>query len=96
MSVRDFVATLESAGFGDSIQNGRREIASWMDSKTTLRSLRLAAGLSQEQLAAAMDTSQSQIARIESRRQDVSLSTMERLAEALKIDIHSVVDAARG
>lgn len=96
LSVGDFIANLEAAGFADAIKDGRREIASWIDKKTTLRTLRLSAGFSQEQLASAMGTSQSQVARIESGRQELTLSTLERLAVALRCNIHDVVDAARG
>ncbi len=95
-SIQDFVASLEAEGYGETIQQGRRSLASWIDKKATLRTLRLAAGLSQEQLAAIMDTSQPQIARLESGRQDLSLSTMKRLSVALNVDIHEILDAARG
>lgn len=96
MTMQEFVASLEAEGYAADIAQGRRDLASWIDGKTTLRSLRLAAGFSQEQLAAAMETSQPQIARLESGRQDLSLSTMRRLAKALNVDVHQILDAAGG
>ena len=96
MSIRDLVRGLESSGHSALLAAGRQALAAWMDSKPTLRSLRLEAGLSQEQLAAAMSTSQPQIARMESGKQDLQLSTMKRLADALNINLHKIVDAASG
>jgi DNA-binding XRE family transcriptional regulator len=96
LTIQNFIESLNAGGYAEIVKEGRRDLASWIDGKVTLRSLRLAAGLSQEQLAAAMETSQSQIARIESGRQDLSLKTMKRLALALGVDTHQILDAAGG
>src|SRR5579862_2701937 len=90
-----FVAELESQGYGEGLKEARKSIAGLLDKKTTLRSLRLHAGLSQEQLASLMETSQPQIARMESGKQDLQLSTLRRFAVVLKIDLHAVVDACQ-
>jgi ribosome-binding protein aMBF1 (putative translation factor) len=93
-SVRDFVKELEAEGHAETISKGRRQISSWIDTKPTLRSLRLAAGLSQEELATKLQTSQSQVARIESGRQDPHLKTLKRMAEILGVSLHDAVDAS--
>ena len=95
MCINEFVRNLERDGHGPLLAEERRTVSAWIDNKLTLRRLRLEAGLSQEQLADRMNTSQAQIARMESGRQDLQLSTMKRLAIALHVDLHKVVDAAR-
>jgi transcriptional regulator with XRE-family HTH domain len=50
---------------------------------TELAAARLAAGLSQTQVAARMGTSQSAVARLESGDADIRLSTLERYAAAV-------------
>lgn len=91
-----FVAALEAEGHSEALKDARKAIGGWLDdSKPTLRSLRLQAGLSQEQLASLMETSQPQIARMESGKQDLQLSTLRRFAVVLKIDLHAVVDACQ-
>lgn len=52
-----------------------------------LVALRQIRGLSQTQVAARMGTSQSALARLESGRADVRLSTLTRFAHALEADI---------
>lgn len=52
----------------------------------TLRTARLRKGLSQKQLADALETSQSQIAKIESGRNDLQYPTMLKLMKALDLD----------
>ena len=96
ITIKEFVSKLEAAGHSKSLADGRRTLASWIDKKTSLRTLRLTAGLSQDELATLMGTSQPQIARLESGRQDIQLSTMKRLADVLKITLHQIVDAANG
>lgn len=62
----------------------------------TLRTARLRKGLSQAQLAATLETSQAQIAKIESGRADMRLSTMRKLMQALDLDanqLHAMLDA---
>lgn len=62
----------------------------------TLRTVRIRKGLTQAQLAAALETSQAQIAKIESGRADLRLSTMRKLMQALDLDanqLHAMLDA---
>lgn len=63
-------------GFGDMARR-RRELAAELTAR------RVAAGLSQTQVAARMGTSQSAVARLESGDLDTRLSTLERYAAAL-------------
>jgi transcriptional regulator with XRE-family HTH domain len=56
----------------------------------TLSSIREAAGVTQVQLAAAMNTSQGQISRIE-RQSDMLLSTLSSYLTALGVDAQVVV-----
>ncbi len=50
-----------------------------------LRTLRRARGLTQEQLAAKAGLSREYLARLETARQDPTLTTLEKLAKALKV-----------
>jgi len=52
-----------------------------------LKALRATRGLSQEQLAERAGISRTYLARLETARQDPTLSTMERLAKALKVAV---------
>lgn len=52
-----------------------------------LTEVRQARGLSQTEVAARMGTSQSALARLESGRSDVRLSTLDRYARALDLDL---------
>ena len=58
-----------------------------------LSSLRLAAGLSQAELAVMMEMKQPNIARLEKKPGDPSLSTLKKLAVALGVDIREVIAA---
>lgn len=49
---------------------------------------RIGLGMSQASVAAAMDTSQPVIARLENRGYDVKLSTLQRYADALGLDVN--------
>lgn len=56
----------------------------------TLRTARLRKGLSQTQLAALLSTSQPQVAKIESGKVDLQLSTLTKLAAALAVDANTL------
>jgi DNA-binding XRE family transcriptional regulator len=74
----------------------RREIAeteSKAGAPMTLRSLRLARGMSQQDLARAVGTSQSSLSLLESRRQKPVEDTIRALAEALAVDFNTLMDA---
>lgn len=76
------------------ITEARAELASELEliDGKTLKSFRLAKGLSQAKLAELMRTSQAHIARLESSA-DMQVSTMIRLAQALGIDAHAALEA---
>lgn len=68
------------------------EAGSWIadtfyaEENETIRTVRLRKGLSQKQLAEALETSQSHIAKIESGRNDLQYPTMLKLMKALDLD----------
>lgn len=68
-----------------AIRNGRKWVAGefYRDGPAGIRALRLERGLSQVQLARAMGTSQSHVARIERGTEDLRTSTIVRLAPLL-------------
>lgn len=61
--------------------------------KVTLSGLRLSAGLSQQQLAEALGTQQPNIARMEKRPGDLTISKIRRLAQVLHADLGEIVEA---
>jgi len=67
---------------------GFREIAARrQELAAELTAVRLAAGLSQTEVAARMGTSQSAVARLEAGDGDVRLSTLERYASAVGCEL---------
>jgi transcriptional regulator with XRE-family HTH domain len=56
------------------------------DFNITLRELRIARGLTQEQVAAAVGTSQSHYSKIELGQVSPTIRTVRRIAEALSVD----------
>ena len=52
-----------------------------------LKALRERRGLTQEQLAEKSGVGRSHLARLETGKQDPTLSTLEKLAKALKVDV---------
>ena len=80
-----------------AIVKGRQRLAKVADQRNPgfrpLSTLRLAAGLSQAELAAKIDMKQPNIARFEKKPGDPSLSTLQKLAEALCVDIRDVIAA---
>lgn len=67
----------------------------YADEPETLSALRLAAGLSQAQLAVKVSTSQPHIARIEKGQTDPSTDVIARIAQALGVDEARVYGAIR-
>lgn len=59
----------------------------------TFRSLRLSRGLSQTELAQRLGTSQSHVARIERGTENLSLSTLRKLAATLEVDMNTLNEA---
>lgn len=80
-----------------AIAKGRQRLAKVADQRNPgfrpLSTLRLTAGLSQAELADKMDMKQPNIARFEKKPGDPSLSTLQRLAAVLGIDIGDVIAA---
>jgi predicted transcriptional regulator len=68
-------------------QMAYREAALAIQVADQVRNLRIASGLSQEDLARRVGTTQPMIARLEAGGQPPSLRTLERLAEALDADL---------
>lgn len=67
--------------------------ALYPDDGVTLKTLRLKAGFTQIQLAAALETSQPHVARIESGRQEPNLSTLRKLARVMGVSIDDLISA---
>lgn len=59
----------------------------------TLATLRLAAGYSQASAAAALNTRQPNIARLEKSPSNVTIETMRRLAKLYRVDLAAIVAA---
>jgi len=80
-----------------AIVKGRQRLAKVADQRNPgfrpLSTLRLAAGLSQAELADKMDMKQPNIARLEKKPGDPSLSTLQKLAAVLRVDIREVIAA---
>ncbi|HXS51749.1 MAG TPA: helix-turn-helix transcriptional regulator [Usitatibacter sp.] len=89
------IAAHESTPIGrDEIAAARKEMAEIFDrGDITLRKLRLAQGMSQARLAERLGTTQPHIARIESGRCDVQVTTLLRIAGALGQPAQLVIDA---
>ncbi len=81
----------------EAIVKGRQRLAKVADHLNPgfrpLSALRLAAGLSQSGLAEMMDMKQPNIARLEKKPGDPSLSTLKKLAAVLGVDIAEVIAA---
>jgi transcriptional regulator with XRE-family HTH domain len=56
-----------------------------------LKELRKERGMSQEDLAARASISRTYLARLETARQDPTLSTLEKLAKALKVPVEKLL-----
>lgn len=57
-----------------------------------IRAVRKRRGLTQEQLAEMIDTQHSYIGYVERGEQNVTLLTLEKIANALKVDLHTLLD----
>jgi DNA-binding XRE family transcriptional regulator len=96
--IGDYVSQIESSAQGAAnVRDARARLATALEGHgaPTLRSMRLALGLSQSELAAKIVTSQAQIARIETGAQDPTYNTFDRFARALGVDVTDVVAAFR-
>lgn len=98
VDIDDWVAELEQDGeWRAALAEGRQWVADtfYAGEGDTVCALRLRKGLSQAGLAALMGTSQSHIARIERGREDVALSTLRRLSDALGVTLDALDQALR-
>lgn len=89
ISLDSLVSEFESdSEMAKHMVKARRDIAAtlYADEPETLSALRLAAGLSQAQLAARADTTQPYIARIERGQTDPGTDIIARIAQALGAD----------
>jgi ribosome-binding protein aMBF1 (putative translation factor) len=67
--------------------------ALYPDDGATLKTMRLKAGFTQIQFAAALETSQPHVARIESGRQEPNLSTLRKLTRVLGVSLDDLISA---
>lgn len=72
----------EFPGFKEMSEARRRALAEDLTAK------RVKSGLTQTEVAARMGTSQSAVARLESGEADIRLSTLERYAAAIGVELH--------
>lgn len=83
--------------FQNELVEARKEMAKgfYANEPQSFSSLRLRAGLSQSELASRAGTSQPHIARIEAGRNDPGTETVQRIANALGVDVGEVFNAIR-
>lgn len=69
------------------LQQARKNLSSnRVIDKGSLKQLRLSRGLSQDQVAKLMGSTQAQVAKLEAGRPDVRMSTVKKIAAALGVD----------
>jgi DNA-binding transcriptional regulator YiaG len=94
VTLADFTAEFEAdPDIAPRLSDARRALSAVLDKTCTLRSMRLAAGLSQAKLAAGANTSQAYVARVESGTLDPGTDMLSRLATALGTDAVKVFAA---
>jgi ribosome-binding protein aMBF1 (putative translation factor) len=95
-TLREFVAELEAdPSMAPRLASARRNLAETLGEASTLRHLRLAAGLSQARLAVLASTTQTYIARVEAGTLDPGTDMLARLASALGTSETAVFSAVR-
>lgn len=98
IAVQDRISRLEAnPKRAAALQRARAKLAAATvarsSGRTSLATLRLAAGLSQAQLAELMETQQSNVSRWERNPGDLLASSMIKLAKALKVEPATVFEA---
>lgn len=84
----------EFPGFGDGVESARKDIGNtFYAEESSLKALRMKRGWSQSTLAEKMNSSQAQIAKIESGKIDTQLTTICRLADIFGITIGEMAEA---
>lgn len=87
-SHESFLNELTKEGFGELIREGRKTLGKLLKNDTpSLKSLRLQAGLSQQDLAEASGLKQYQISRYESGKDRPSAPAIEKLKKCLRTDL---------
>lgn len=90
----------EDTGGREALQTARRDLARLKEragEPGDLKTLRLAAGLSQAELAVALKTSQSYVARLEMGQiRNPTARRVVQIAQTLGIDLQTVMDAING
>lgn len=80
-----------------ALENARKKYSTWLDNESIpgvgLASLRLAAGISQAELARRLNMAQPNVSRLERGAGDPHFSTIKSLATALNVSIDRVVSA---
>jgi DNA-binding XRE family transcriptional regulator len=92
VSVDELLRRSVQKGRGPALERARRRLGNRLAAGglVTLREMRLRAGMSQVELAAKIGTSQSRIARLEAGKENVSLLTAKKLADALGVDLDNI------
>ena len=93
LSIDDLVSEFESdEETSVALERGRRWVADafYDDNGDTVRTLRLRKGWSQTQLAVALATSQSHVARIERGTENIYIATCRKLCKALEVDMNTL------
>lgn len=87
--LEDFIQELYETGYEEVIRKGRQELSEAQissDKKASLKTVRLAKGLSQHELAKKAGVQQYQISRYEAGKEYPSAPTIVKLCRALGID----------
>lgn len=97
VSIDDYLSQL---GESDEIKKLLSDGAKWVgdnyhQNSKSIKALRLRCGLSQDQLATKIGSTQNRISRIEKGDEDIRLSTMRKLANALDVTLQDI-DIALG
>lgn len=95
LDVDALIERLEEAGFGGALCDARADYVrdACLDPTPSLRTLRARCGLTQAKLATLVGTSQSRIARIEAKREEMSFIFARRLAGALGVSLDNLAAA---
>lgn len=97
-SIGDLISEWEQDASGRAaLVKGRQWVANsfYAEDGDTVRTLRLRKGWSQTQLADALSTSQSHVARIERGTENVTIETCRKLSNALGIDLNTLDQALK-
>ena len=96
-SLKDVIAQVEASPAGkEGMDRARRRVAALKAENKlvpSIRNLRIAAGLSQQQIANAAQMSQAQVARFEAGQGDPRISSIERIASALSTSSTQIMAA---